>query len=170
MTVNGLELRCVLEFIEKHQKSEAHFVKEWNRRAEDLATEVDEERKQFLINEKEHARRGLVREQGIIKEFAILLGKTTKHENPSFSPPLSTSGPHRPHAVHQNPPDLGLRPYRQVEPVTSRVQICQGHADAHAVYRVSSSGRHSRRLRVVLVGVGGEPLRQASPLKGMSIR
>jgi len=79
LTVNGLELRCVLEFIEKHQKSEAHFVKEWNRRAEDLATEVDEERKQFLINEKEHARRGLVREQGIIKEFAILLGKTTKH-------------------------------------------------------------------------------------------
>ena len=79
MTVNGIELRCVLEFIEKHQKSEAHFVKEWNRRAEDIATELDEERKQFLINQKEDARRGLVTQQGIIKEFAILLGKTTKH-------------------------------------------------------------------------------------------
>ncbi len=79
MTVNGLEKEMVLEFIKKHQKSEAYQVKEWNRRAEDIATEVDEKRKRFLIDMKEDARRGLVAEQGIIKEFVMLLGKTTKH-------------------------------------------------------------------------------------------
>lgn len=79
MTVNGIEKELVLEFIEKHQKSEAYQVKEWNRRAEDLATTSDEKRKEFLIDRKEEARRSLVAEQGIIKEFVMLLGKTTKH-------------------------------------------------------------------------------------------
>jgi len=79
MTVNGNELRCVMEFIKAHQKSEAHHVKEWNKHNKDIATTTDEKRKEFLINRKEDARRALVREQGIIKEFAILLGKTTKH-------------------------------------------------------------------------------------------
>lgn len=79
MTVNGIEKELLLEFIEKHQKSEAFHVKQWNKRAEQIATELDEERKKFLINQKEGSRRGLVAEQGILKELAMLLGKTTKH-------------------------------------------------------------------------------------------
>lgn len=79
MTVNGLEKELLLEFIEKHQKAEAHHVKKWNKRNESIATELDEEMKQFLINQKEDSRRGLVAEQGIIKELVMLLGKRTKH-------------------------------------------------------------------------------------------
>ncbi len=79
MTVNGLEKELLLEFIEKHQVSEAFHVKQWNKRAEQIATELDEERKKFLINQKEDSRRGLVTQQGIIKELSMLLGKTTKH-------------------------------------------------------------------------------------------
>jgi hypothetical protein len=79
MTVNGIEKGCVLEFIAKHQKSEAHHVKEWNKSAEKIAVTTDENTKEFFIDHKEQSRRRLVVEQGIIKEFAILLGKTTKH-------------------------------------------------------------------------------------------
>ncbi len=79
MTVNGIERRMVLEFLTKHQKSEAHFVKEWNRNNANMATELDEKQKMWLEGQKENARRGLVKEQGIIKEFANLLGQTTKH-------------------------------------------------------------------------------------------
>ena len=79
MTVNGIEKECVLEFIEAHQRSEAHHVKKWNDSAEQIAVELDEKHKEWLINRKEQARKGLVAEQKVIKEFAMLLGKTTKH-------------------------------------------------------------------------------------------
>jgi len=79
MTVNGFEKELLLEFIEKHQKSEAFHVQQWNKRAEQIAVELDEERKKFLINQKEDSRRGLVVEQHTIKELVMLLGKTTKH-------------------------------------------------------------------------------------------
>ena len=79
MTVNGLEKECVLEFIEKHQKSEATHVRKWYDCAEQIAVTLDEKHKEWLIDRKEQARKGLVTEQGVIKEFALLLGKRTKH-------------------------------------------------------------------------------------------
>lgn len=79
MTVNGIEKGCVLEFIAKHQKSEAHFVKEWNRCSENIAVELDDKHKEWLIDRREQNRKGLVNEQRVIKEFALLLGKRTEH-------------------------------------------------------------------------------------------
>ncbi len=79
MTVNGIERRCVVEFIEKHQVSESHCVKKWNECAEQIAVELDEKHKEWLIDRKEGWRKRLVTEQQSIKEFAILLGKITKH-------------------------------------------------------------------------------------------
>ncbi len=79
MTVNGMEKEMVLEYLEKHQKSEAFIVKEWNRSAENLAVEVDEGMKNYYRNRKEDFRKRLVKEQDSIKEFASLLGKRTKH-------------------------------------------------------------------------------------------
>lgn len=79
MTVNGIEKEMVLEFLEKHQKSEAFIVKEWNRSAENLAVEIDDGMKNFYTNRKESFRKKLVTEQQSIKEFAMLLGKRTKH-------------------------------------------------------------------------------------------
>ncbi len=79
MTVNGIEKGCVLEFIEKHQKAEAHHVKKWNDCADKIAVTNDENTREWLIDRKEQARKGLVTEQGIIKEFALLLGKRTRH-------------------------------------------------------------------------------------------
>ena len=79
MTVNGLEKGCVLEFIEKHQRAEAHHVKEWNKSAEKIAVTTDENTKAFFIEHKEQSRRRLVVEQETIKEFALLIGKRTKH-------------------------------------------------------------------------------------------
>jgi len=79
MTVNGIEKELVLEFIEKHQKSESHCVKKWNECAEQVAVELDEKHKEWLIDRKEGWRKRLVAEQGIIKELVMLLGKRTKH-------------------------------------------------------------------------------------------
>ena len=79
MTVNGIEKEMVLEFLEKHKKSEAFIVKEWNRSAENMAVETDDRMKIFYENRKEDYRKKLVMEQSSIKEFAMLLGKRTKH-------------------------------------------------------------------------------------------
>jgi len=79
MTVNGLEKELLLEFIEKHQVSESHCVKKWNECAEQIAVELDEKHKEWLVNRKEGWRKRLVTEQGVIKELVMLLGKTTKH-------------------------------------------------------------------------------------------
>lgn len=79
MTVNGIEKECVLEFIEKHQRSEAHFVKEWNRCADGIATELDEKHKMWLEGRQQEARKGMVKEQDVIKEFALLLGLHVKN-------------------------------------------------------------------------------------------
>lgn len=79
MTVNGIEKECVLEFIEKHQKSEAHFVKEWNKCNDGMATELDEKHKGWLEGRQQVARRGMVKEQEVIKEFALLLGLHVKN-------------------------------------------------------------------------------------------
>lgn len=79
MTVNGIEKECVLEFIEKHQKSEAHFVKEWNRCNASIATELDEKHKVWLEGQQQEARKGLNKEQDVIKEFALLLGLHVKN-------------------------------------------------------------------------------------------
>lgn len=79
MTVNGIEKECVLEFIEKHQRAEAHFVKEWNKCNESIATELDEKHKMWLEGRQQVARKGMVREQDVIKEFALLLGLRTKN-------------------------------------------------------------------------------------------
>ncbi len=79
MTVNGIEKECVLEFLEAHQKSEAHCVKKWNECADFIAVELDENMKNHWINRKEDWRKRLIAEQKSIKEFACLLGKTTKH-------------------------------------------------------------------------------------------
>ncbi len=79
MTVNGLEKELLLEFIEKHKVSEAHCVKKWNECAEQMAVELDEKHKEWLINRKEGWRGKLVAEQGILKELVMLFGKRTKH-------------------------------------------------------------------------------------------
>ncbi len=79
MTVNGIEKECVLEFLEAHQKAEAHCVKKWNECADFIAVELDENMKNHWINRKEDWRKRLVTEQKSIKEFACLLGKRTKH-------------------------------------------------------------------------------------------
>jgi len=79
MTVNGIELRCVLEFIKKHQESESHCVRKWNECAERIAVTNDENTRKWSIDRKEEWRKRLVTEQQAIKEFSILLGKTTKH-------------------------------------------------------------------------------------------
>jgi len=79
MTVNGLEKELLLEFIEKHKVSEAHCVKKWNECAEQIAVELDEKHKEWLINRKEGWRVKLVTEQGTLKELVMLLGKRTKH-------------------------------------------------------------------------------------------
>ena len=79
MTVNGIEKECVLEFIAKHQKSEAHFVKEWNRCNASIATEFDDKHKEWLKGRQQEARIGLNKEQDVIKEFALLLGLHVKN-------------------------------------------------------------------------------------------
>ncbi len=79
MTVNGIEKECVLEFIAKHQKSEAHFVKEWNRCNASIATEFDDKHKEWLKGRQQEARIGLNKEQDVIKEFALLLGLHLKN-------------------------------------------------------------------------------------------
>lgn len=79
MTVNGIEKELVLEFIESHQKSEAYCVKKWNECAEQIAIELDEKHKEWLVYRKEGWRKKLVAEKQSIKEFAMLLGKRIKH-------------------------------------------------------------------------------------------
>ena len=79
MTVNGIEKELLLEFIETHQKSEAHCVKKWNESAEFLAVELDENMRNHWINRKEDWRKRLVTEQGFIKELVMMLGKRIKH-------------------------------------------------------------------------------------------
>jgi len=79
LTVNGIEKELLLEFIETHQKSEAHCVKKWNQCADFLAVELDENMKNHWINRKEDWRKRLVTEQGFIKELVMMLGKRTKH-------------------------------------------------------------------------------------------
>ena len=59
MTVNGIEKELLLEFIETHQKSEAHLVKKWNECAEFLAVELDDHMKNHWINKKEDLRKKL---------------------------------------------------------------------------------------------------------------
>ncbi len=86
MTVNGLEKGCVLEFIEKHQRSEAHFVKVWNRCADNIAVELDDKHKEWLKGKQQEARIGLNREQDVIKEFALLLGLHTKNVSIRIKP------------------------------------------------------------------------------------
>jgi len=79
MTVNGVEKEMALEFLEEHQKSEAHCVKKWNECADKIAVELDENMKNHWINRKEEWRKRLSAEKRSIKELAMLLGKRVKH-------------------------------------------------------------------------------------------
>jgi len=92
MTVNGLEKRCVEEFIEKHQKSEAFFVKKWNECSNRIATTNDEDTRRWSKDHKEEWRKGFVNERHVIEEFALLIGKRIKRVDIRVKTEKSTLG------------------------------------------------------------------------------
>jgi len=73
--MNRIDTEIVEEIIAKHQKSEAHEIKEFTRLQDWEAVELDEGNKKAWVSLRDQHRRRMVIHKHIIQDLAGLLGK-----------------------------------------------------------------------------------------------